>query len=61
MTFEKFERMEGLVNCVVADKYVQVTRSMYLHLAEEGFDADDVQEYLERVIGFIMQDITDPL
>ena len=37
------------------------TRSMYLHLAEEGFDADDVQEYLERVIGFIMQDITDPL
>jgi hypothetical protein len=59
MTSEKFERMEGLVNCIVADKFESSIRSMFLQLEEDGFNATDIQEYLERVVGFVMQDITD--
>ena len=61
MTFEKFERMEGLVNSKAANKLEDAIRDITTDLLADGFDDDDIKQYLESVVGFVVDDTTDPL
>jgi len=61
MDFEKFERMEGLVNSTVANKLEDAIRYVTLDLLEDGFDDTDIKQYLESVVGFVVDDTVDPL
>jgi hypothetical protein len=61
MDFEKFERIEGLVNSTVANKLEDAIRYVTLDLLEDGFDDTDIKQYLESVVGFVVDDTVDPL
>ena len=61
MTFENFERMEGLVEIKAMTQLEKAIRSLSLNLAEEGFDDNEIKEFFERVVGFVVDDVTDPL
>jgi hypothetical protein len=61
MDFDKFERIEGLVNSTVANKLEDAIRYVTLDLLEDGFDDTDIKQYLESVVGFVVDDTVDPL
>jgi hypothetical protein len=61
MDFEKFERIEGPVNSTVANKLEDAIRYVTLDLLEDGFDDTDIKQYLESVVGFVVDDTVDPL
>ena len=45
--FEMFERMDGLVRISDMLIYEAVIKSLALELKEEGFERDDISNYLE--------------
>jgi len=61
MTFENFERMEGLVEIKAMTQLEKAIRSMSADLLNEGFDDNEIKEFFERVVGFVVDDVTDPL
>jgi hypothetical protein len=61
MDFEKFERIEGLVNSTVANKLEDAIRYVTNDLLADGFDDTDIKQYLESVVGFVVDDTVDPL
>ena len=61
MTFENFERMEGLVEIKAMTQLEKAIRSMSIDLVREGFDDNEVKEFFELAVGFVVDDVTDPL
>ena len=61
MQLEKFERMEGLVNIKAANKLEDAIRDITTDLLAEGFDDTDIKQFLEGVVGFVVDDVVDPL
>ena len=61
MTFENFERMEGLVEIKAMTQLETAIRSMSIDLAAEGFDDNEIKEFFERIAGFAVDDVLDPL
>jgi hypothetical protein len=57
----QFERMEGLVNSTVANKLEDAIRYVTMDLLADGFDDTDIKQYLESVVGFVVDDTVDPL
>ncbi len=61
MTFENFERMEGLVEIKAMTQLEKAIRSMSIDLVREGFDDNEIKEFFELAVGFVVDDVTDPL
>lgn len=61
MTFEKFERMEGLSSISATEQMTKAMRKIAEGLLFEGFDDNDVKEYFALVAGFVVDDAADPL
>ena len=61
MTLENFERMEGLVEIKAMTQLEKAIRSMSIDLFREGYDDNEIKEFIERVVGFVVDDVTDPL
>lgn len=61
MTLENFERMEGLVEIKAMTQLEKAIRSMSIDLLREGFDDNEIKEFIEGVVGFVVDDVTDPL
>ena len=61
MTLENFERMEGLVKTKALTKLNLVVREMTFDLLAEGFEDNEIKEFLEGVVGFVVDDVVDPL
>jgi uncharacterized membrane-anchored protein len=61
MTFEQFERMEALTSTNASKQLEQAIRTISRQLASDGFDDNDIKEYLERVVGFVVDDLILPL
>ena len=61
MTLENFERMEGLVEIKAMTQLEKAIRCMSIDLVAEGFDDNEIKEVFERVVGFVVDDVTDPL
>lgn len=61
MTIENFERMEGLVKIKAMTQLENAIRSMSIDLVAEGFDDNEIKEFFERIVGFVVDDVTDPL
>jgi uncharacterized membrane-anchored protein len=57
----KFERAESLVSFTAMKKFTQAIEEITKTLLADGFDDNDVKEYLERNVSFIVDDITLPL
>jgi hypothetical protein len=53
--------MEGLVNSTVANKLEDAIRYVTVDLLADGFDDTDIKQYLESVVGFVVDDTVDPL
>jgi len=61
MEFEKFERMEGLSPAFAAARLEESIRLITAQLLMDGFDDNDIKQYLESVVGFVVDDTVDPL
>jgi uncharacterized membrane-anchored protein len=61
MTFEKFETMESLTSTNASKQLEQAIRSISRQLAGEGFDDNDIKEYVERIVEFVVDDLILPL
>lgn len=61
MTLENFEKMEGLVEIKAMTQLEKAIRSMSIDLLREGFDDNEIKEFIEGVVGFVVDDVTDPL
>ena len=61
MTSEKFERMEALTSTNASKQLEQAIRTISRQLASDGFDDNDIKEYLELVVGFVVDDLILPL
>lgn len=61
MTIENFERMEGLVKIKAMTQLENAIRDMSIDLVAEGFDDNEIKEFFERIVGFVVDDVTDPL
>jgi uncharacterized membrane-anchored protein len=61
MTESGFERAESLVSDTAVKKFTQAIKEMTKTLLDDGFDDNEVKEFLERCVGFIVDDITLPL
>ena len=61
MTLENFERMEGLVEIKAMTQLEKAIRSMSIDLLREGFDDNEIKEFIEGVVGFVVDEVTDPL
>jgi|Laugresu1bdmlbsd_1035121.scaffolds.fasta_scaffold462783_1 hypothetical protein len=61
MTFENFERMEGLSSISATEQMTKAMRKIAEELLFEGFDDNEVKEYFALVAGFVVDDATDPL
>jgi hypothetical protein len=57
----KFERAESLVSSTAMKQFTRAIEEMTKTLLDDGFDDNEVKEYLERCVGFIVDDITLPL
>ena len=61
MTFEQVARMEGLVKSTDGNKLADAIRYDTMDLLADGFDDTDIKQYLESVVGFVVDDTVDPL
>jgi hypothetical protein len=61
MEFEMFERIEGLVNSKTATMLEDAIRYITTSLLADGFDDLDIKQYLEHVVGFVVDVTIDPL
>jgi hypothetical protein len=61
MTSTKFERLEGLTSISAMKQFEQAIRIITSGLLAEGFDDNDIKEYLECVVGFVVDETADPL
>ena len=61
MTSEKFERMEGLSSIAATNQFIAAIKTITQDLLQEGFEDSDIREYLERVVGFVVDDVTLPM
>ena len=61
MTTQKFERMEGLSPVFAAARLEESIRLITAQLLMDGFDDNDIKQYLERVVDFVVDEVVDPL
>ena len=61
MTIDKFEVMEAMASISASKKFEEAIRVITNDLYSSGFDDDDIKQYLERVVGFVVDDTVDPL
>ncbi len=61
MKFELFERIEALINRKKAAKLEDAIQSITAFLLAEGFSDADIKQYIESVVGFVVDDTVDPL
>lgn len=61
MKFELFERIEALINRKKAAKLEEAIKSITAFLLAEGFNDVEIKQYIESVVGFVVDDTVDPL
>jgi hypothetical protein len=57
----KFERAESLVSSTAMKQFTRAIEEMTKTLLADGFDDNDIREYLECEVGFVVDDVVLPL
>jgi hypothetical protein len=61
MKFDLFERIEVLITRKKAAKLEEAIKSITAFLLAEGFNDTEIRQYIESVVGFVVDDTVDPL
>jgi hypothetical protein len=61
MTREMFERMDGLVSFEAMKQLQMATAVMTRALVADGFDPEDVTEYIQQNVKWTVSDVSDDM
>lgn len=61
LTLEALERMDGLVNQQTTQRLQSAVASITMALVLDGFEPEEVEEYLAQLTRWTIDDVTDDL